>query len=893
MNFTLRCILVFCLFLFCQKNTLAQATLSADFQDTDLRQALQQLESGYDLSFSFADELVDGKRVTARFQNLPLEDAMSKLLTPVELGFEILEGNFILLKMGTPQIIEAPPPPPEFTICGTVTDDESGEALPGATAYVKGTPHGTSTDLDGGFSLRGSFSKNDILEIRYLGFETVNMPVGKLLDAPCGKFPLKISADLTLPDIIVSDFAMDMLQPGKQGSFSFKKQQIPTLPGWGEPDVMRMLQYIPGISSADESASRLNVRGGTPDQNLVMWDGIPIYHTGHFFGFSDAFNPYIVEEVNVWRGNFATEYGGRNSSVIDIRGRSEIVEEAEWGAGVNLLSAQAFVHFPLLRKKGKRMSVLAAFRRSYVQGIQSSTYQKVFAQVFQNGKITLQEQTSNDSDDYTWSPDVSFADLNVKMHWKGKKKRENAISLYVGADELDYIFSFDDSLYFSETFDRISAANFGISWRHSAEWWPRFRVKYRFSTSTYSNEAVFRWNEEIRERPFIYRSSSNNTMGDNQVQLHHIWEVGGSQTISFGYHGSVQNSTIVLSDTNAVSEMANFFIADTSNADLQTFYLQYHHDIGEKFSYSLGLRQNRFASKSLSYFEPRADFSWRPFGPDFSVNGSMGRYWQFVFQIVDFNDLGVSEPLWAVADDASQPQELWQWTLGFRHETSSLLFDVEAYLKESRNLTTLNLRVDRAQAQERPIAFDGQSTAKGVDILLRKRWRPYSIWFSYSLGKVEQRYPDLLDNRPYPARHDIRHQLNFVNMLSVRRWDLAANFHFRTGSPYSNPEVVQVPCDECTASDFTNALQFDDLNDERLPDIFRVDVSATYKFGQEKSKGQIGLAIYNLLDRTNFLDRNILLENPPFDQPQSEFERKELNRLAAGVTPNLFVRFEW
>lgn len=874
-----------------------RAQFSADFSDTPLRQVFEKWETEHGLSFSFDDAVVENRSVTCRFSDKNLGEALRLLLAPLDLDFEVLDGRDVIVSrrnLAEGRTTEnAPPPPRQYTICGTVTDGESGDGLGFATVYVHGTPHGTNSDADGGFSLRGNFAEGDTLEIRYLGFETFTLPVGKLLDAPCGKFALRMDADLNLPDIIVSDFAMDMLQPTRQGSFQFEKQNIPTLPGWGEPDVMRMLQFIPGISSAEESASRLNIRGGTPDQNLVLFDGIPVYHTGHFFGFTDAFNPYIVESVEVWRGNFGSEFGGRNSSVIDIRSRSETVEKAEFGAGVNLLSAQGFGHLPLGKKWGKRMSVLGAFRSSYVQGIQSGTYQKVFAQVFQNGKITLQKEASQESEFITWSPDVEFFDLNLKLHWKGKKKRENALSIYSSGDILNYTYTYDDSLNFTSTFDHISAVNFGMSWRHSAEWWPRFRVKYRIAVSSFSNDAIFSWNEGERDRDFIERSVSSNSLDDQQIQLHHIWEAGEGQTVSFGYHGSILESQIVLSDTNSVDGTANIFIANTSRADLQTLYLEYRNERNDKFHFSLGLRQNRYASKSLSFAEPRADFSWRPCGQKFSVNGSAGRYWQFLFQIVDFSELGVSEPLWAVAENADRPQELWQWTLGLRYETKSLLFDMEGYVKQSRNLTSLNLRTDLGL--DRPTVFDGEATATGLDVLLRKRWRPYSIWFSYSLGEVEQKYPELLDGRPYPARHDIRHRMNLVHMFSLRKWELAANLHFRTGSPYSRPTVTQVSCAECLEG-FTNALQFDDLNGERLPNIYRLDVSATYKFGEaekSKSRGQLGLAIYNLLDRTNLLDKNILLENPPPNLPQAGYELRELNRLAAGVTPNLFVRVEW
>ncbi len=264
-----------------------------------------------------------------------------------------------------------------------------------------------------------------------------------------------------------------------------------------------------------------------------------------------------------------------------------------------------------------------------------------------------------------------------------------------------------------------------------------------------------------------------------------------------------------------------------------------------------------------------------------------GRYWQFVFQIVDENDLGVSEPQWALSDELIPAQELWQWTLGASYETKTLLIDADIYLKNNHNLTSLNLRVDRGF--ERPWSFDGKSTASGFDFLLRKRWRNYSLWLSYATGQVEQQFPELNDSLPYPARHDIRQRLNFVNTYSLPHWDFSFNVNLRSGTPYSRAEVVL--CEDCDPQN-KYALSYPRLNAERLPGAARLDLGATYKFERRKMKGKIGMSIYNLLNRRNLLDKDFLLENTPEDT-ENPWKLQELNRLAAGVTPNLFFLFLW
>ncbi len=875
-----------------------QPTLSANFRNTDLRSAIAFLEKNYAVSFSYDDEAIEVVQVTASFRNFELPDAMKRLLQGTGLDFEIVDNQYILIKkLDTPS---QPTPPisqfPNFSIslCGTILDAETNEPLPGATAFIKNTPVGTTTEADGKFKLEGDFSKDDSLIISYLGYKQQAHLVRPLLVKPCQDYRLQLDV-LTIPDVLISDFATDMIKLADEGGFHFDKQKMPTLPGWGEPDVLRSLQLLPGISAADESGSRLNVRGGTPDQNLILLDGIPIYHTGHFFGLYDAFNPFVVDGVDVWRGNFGAQYGSRNSCVIDITSKQGYGTKARGGIGMNLLSFQGYLDVPLQKE---RVSLLFAFRRSYIDGLQSTAYKNFFNQIFQNGKIALQEKAVNDSKFVTWNPTINFGDANLKLRWKGKKTRENAISLYSTNDRLDYRFAYDDSTYFTETEDIIAASNFGMSWQHSADWSPVFKIKYNAALSAYENDYTFIWNEEDRQRPFIYRYTTNNSMTEFNLNLHHDWQVSGQHRMSFGYQLKAQEAALVFRDTNAVSLVGNLWANDTVRTGLHTFYAEFAYQATKKLDFTLGVRENHFPARGLYYSEPRASFNWFPFGKkvdgdsgNLRIKGGLGRYWQFVFQIIDFGDLGVGEPLWALSDDFIPAQELWQTTFGLSVENKTTLLDMEFYHKKSRNLTSRNLRLENSF--DRGWNFNGESTATGFDFLLRKRWQGFSTWLAYSLGEVEMQFPELNGGQPFPARHDIRHRVNWVNTLSWKKWEFAANLNLRSGTPYSIPSVVQVPCPDCSTDSLTYSLRFDRLNTARLPGSVRLDLSATWKWKKNRSHGKAGLAIYNFLNRRNLLDKDYLLETPALDQPQTSYNLKELYRLSAGATPSVFWMVEW
>lgn len=278
------CLLLFLATLFtCQPSLDAQnlPVLSGNFQSVPLREVFRQWEQQYPVSFSYDDALLTTVTVTAHIQEVPLDKALQQILRHTDLAFEIIDNQYILILQNPGRNETYTPPPPDHTLCGTIVDNESGEKLTGATAYVKNTPHGITTNEQGYFLLKGPFRPADTLMISYLGYNPLSLPVGSLLNRPCQDFRLGFSTQW-IPELVVREFAMDMIGVGEQGTITFDKERIPTLPGWGEPDVMRMLQLLPGIGSSDESAAGLNVRGGTPDQNLLLWEGIPVYHTGHF-----------------------------------------------------------------------------------------------------------------------------------------------------------------------------------------------------------------------------------------------------------------------------------------------------------------------------------------------------------------------------------------------------------------------------------------------------------------------------------------------------------------------------------------------------------------------------------------------------------------------------------
>lgn len=860
----------------------------ARFNDVPLERALAFFEEKYGLSFSYDPAVVAPLRVTVQFTEGKLERALTRLLAGLPLSFEILKGGYVLLQPATQEPITeaAPPPPPPQQICGRVLDDDNGEPLPGAVAYILHSNKGTSTTPDGNFLLEGHFKTTDTLRISFLGYQPISIAAAQLIDQPCGEWRMKMAVQ-NIPSIVVREFSMDVVVAKSNGSLSLRNDKLPTLPGWGEPDVLRSLQYLPGISSAEGAASRLNVRGGTPDQNLILWEGIPVYHAGHFFGLYDVFNPFIVKNVEVWRGNFSACYGGRNSAVIDIDSSPELGSRSHVGAGFNLLHLNAFWEKPL---KKERSTLLVALRSSYVNFIKSTSYSNAVNSVFQNGRITLQESYRNQSEFVRWIPSFSYGDFNLALRWKGRRGADNQLSLLSGRDQFDYLFSYDDGNELAASHDYLSTGNWGISWQHTSQWAPHFDVNYTVSASTYENKYFFEWNNQ-RDLPYTYKWITENYMADVQTRFNHNWQVTPKHRLSFGYQMTAQQANLFYADTNTLQANRQVYLDDTSKQVLHTFYEEFLYRPSEKWELTFGMRQNLLPERGHLYTEPRLSFKWQPIGQHFTVKGGVGRYWQFVFQIQEFGDLGVGEPLWAVASREIPAQQLWQWNLGASWQTPSLLIDFDFYLRKNRNLTSLNLELDNGV--ERPWVFDGQSNASGLDVLLRKRWPGYSLWLAGSVGKVSQRFSSLNNGQTFPAPHDIRLNLDLIHMFKWQRFDLSLNLHFNTGRPYSQPIAEQVPCPSCTASPYTWELHYPTLNQRRLPASMRFDVGSSFRFQGRRMKGKAGLAIHNLLNNRQVLDRDFVIETPPTHEPQDNYHIQILTRRANGAIPNLFVQFEW
>ncbi|MEL7123844.1 MAG: carboxypeptidase-like regulatory domain-containing protein, partial [Bacteroidota bacterium] len=408
-----------------------------------LHLVLLDLKINERLNFQYEKSELEGIRISKSVTRMPLSEAMKELLAGTGLTFEIKPPNQIkvfkadIQEQTKVEVSVHQPQAFDITVSGIVKDAQTGETLPFANVSIFGTVSGSETNVDGYFTLFNVPTDTTILKVSYIGYSSQffrlepDMNFENLLIklSPGGEF---------LQEVVVEANRQEQLIKVSSGvsKIAVAPAQLTSLPSIGEKDIFRSLQLLPGVSGSNESSSGLFVRGGTPDQNLVLFDGFTVYHVDHLFGFFSAFNSNAIKDVQLYKGGFEAKYGGRLSSVVDITGKDGNSEQVNTGVGISPLSVNGFFEAPFAGGKG---TVLLTGRRSF----QSSFYNNLLE--FSDGDAdtgTNEGETETQQTPFArrgqanTEPNSWFYDLNGKATFR-LEKDIFSLSFYGGKDNLD------------------------------------------------------------------------------------------------------------------------------------------------------------------------------------------------------------------------------------------------------------------------------------------------------------------------------------------------------------------------------------------------------------------------------------------------------------------------
>lgn len=879
----------------------SNARISLEVKDQPLADVLESLESSHGIICSFDISLIYPHRVSVRLKDVSLDKCMKALLQDKKLDYQVFEKNHIIIVSTSSPEDELLPKsvsqnnkrPNVRSIRGQVLAGDIDEVLELATVQVKGKSQGINTDRKGNFHFNFSASSKDSIEFSYVGYASYVVAVSDLNYAR----PLQIElypASHSLEGITIERGSeQSVAVSNTDGSISINPGKTGLLGGLGESDVFRVIQLMPGVSSTGESSSGLNIRGGTPDQNLILFDGMTVYQAGHFFGLLSIFNSDAIQGVVLHRSAMDAKYGGRASGVIEVTGKPLQIDEPKVGAGINLLNASAFAEIPLLKGKG---ALLIAGRRSYSELGESGLTKSLFNNVSQQGLINYARNLNASEVEYDANPTFAYSDFNVKFTYRPSKRDLLTLSHYQASDQLNYDFTQYAVNEFPSNYsttDYLNLKNSGTSLGWKRQWQDNYYSRFSLSYSTYKNNYRFEDHaQDTSKQESSFKEHIDNDLHDVSLRFDNTWEIDKKQTFEFGLQNnfvSVKNHQLInstfLGETEKTIERDSTILRASN---ILSLYGQYRFQINKKLAIQNGLRYSAYNKLVHSYLEPRISVYFTP-NKHWKFKAAVGRHHQFVNRIEASNPFRTGQEFWTLSDGDILPVlRSDEALLGASFETENFLLDVEVYQKNQRGLSMYDMSYDPVFKEQfnDTLHTYGNGNIRGLDVLVQKKIGNYTGWVSYTLANILYQFDGLNQGEPFAANHDIRHQVKWVNMLKVDNWEFSATLQYATGSPYTSVlDYDRIPLPSgLTLFD----IDYSKLNEARLPDFQRVDISGSYKWKIGRLKIKTGASVLNVLNHYNVLDRRYSALQP--EGGHSAPQLISVDKTMLGISPNFFLQ---
>ncbi|MEE9371797.1 MAG: TonB-dependent receptor [Saprospiraceae bacterium] len=746
----------------------------------------------------------------------------------------------------------------QYTITGKIIEKGTGEPMSFAAVSVANTSKGTQSNLDGFFTLFGVPSDTSTLLVSYVGYGLTSYILSKKIVAT--KIIIEIEALSTnLSEFVVSGKNYKVLQANSGVSVStISTKQLALLPSIGEVDIFRSLQLLPGISSTNQSSAGLYVRGGTPDQNLVLLDGFTVYKVDHFFGFFSAFNAKAVKDVKIYKGAFPAKYGGRLSSVVELNLKTGSFKKFGSSVGFNLFAMNVFVEAPI----HKKIAIMLAGRRSHNGIINSGLFKELrnnllgdneFSDVEQNDIVKIQE----------FDPDFNFYDFNGKISYQPSDKDVLTLSYYGGKDFLDESRDLnadiptgrdesENRLLSIDIQSKTDWGNSGTSLKWSRQWNSTIYTKFIAAKSSYFSQ----YNRDaslsltIPGQDSLIAGGTLKTFEDNKVddltiRLDLEWKPNAEHTIEAGFNYINTDIDYInfRDDTIKVLERRE-------NSDYKAVYISDTWKLHDKITITPGLRLSYYDFTDQLLLSSRFSAQYQ-FNKNIKFKLAYGKFYQYVKRIINENISEGSRDFWLLADGPQVPVGSAQHYIGgISYETNGWLFDVEGYYKDLKGLSEFTLRFRTAGTLDpEELFFQGNGIAKGVELLVQKKSGRYTGWMAYTLGTIRNTFDGFNDGVSFPALHDQLHELKFVLSADIDQWTVSSTFIYGSGKPFSEPSgKYNVELLDGRSLSF---IGVGNKNGSRIAPYSRMDVSAHYKMTAGNFLLDFGFSIFNLYNRRN------------------------------------------
>ncbi len=858
-------------------------------EKTALPQVIKDIEQTYGLKFSFNPRALSQYEFQGKLNADRPEELIDQLLTGLPLKHK-KAGQVMLIIPDPKKQSEIP------KIKGRVVDGVNGQPL--AFALVNSSTNtGTLSNQEGAFQIIPSRDSLEIT-IRHIGYKPRTLKLG----ADPRNIAIRLEPDpQVLPDFILDGSIKDR-EAHEISQFTINPSQINSLPTLGEPDLFKSLQLLPGIQATDESSSGMIVRGSTADQNLVLMDGFTLYHLDHFLGIFSTFNPNTINQVDLYKGGFSAQYGGRISSVLDARGKDAGREGVHGGVGLSVTSVNGFLETPI----AKNLNWLVGGRFS--QNLIASAF---YDQFLDDNRVDILQSLEPGvaPKDVELDPSFGFYDFTSKLRLDLNDRSYIDFNVYLSED--DYLGVFDEEETFAAfTYrDEATWSNLGTS----LVWSQQFNDQYQSQLSV-SGSGYDSYSQSLQGGEFLdFNLDSLTEEIFDELTEEELALLGDSVAYEFGLEkeNSITDFSMNWKNDIYLNDFSSF-VGGVSlslyEADYTLTYIDDEDEFPDSFSQDaglwslfgefvlnpgkwegrLGLRYNEFELASRRDLEPRLAVKYF-INDRLQLKASWSKHHQYVNRI-SVSPFGNSDQFyWVLSEDEGFPVlEANHLIGGLEWQRGNWVVDTEGYYKVSSGITESEFVLFRRDINfEEESDLIGKNFSSGIDAFIKYREDRFSSWLSYSLSYSQNQIPAILDNDRYWSAVDQRHEINQVNMFKLGKWEFSSVFIFGSGKPYT-------PAPEDFDIEDPLLFDVDRINTERLPTYHRLDLGAKYTTDFGKGQLETGITLFNVYNRKNIKSRTFTAI-PDFDVERDEelFEATPVNIRLLGLTPNIFVNLRF
>jgi len=797
------------------------ATAQSNNARTNLNSYLRILERSYGVSFSYNPKLLSGLSLEIPEDSLSLEESFHTISLEVPVDFEKLEDDLWLVV------------PRRSDISFFVADEETRQLVPIIHVTVNGQKQFYLLPKDTLYKLKDAFP-TDSIQIKSRFYLEQKTTAATLLE---NGFVFLRPDTIYLDEVSITAFMTTGIDANLANqNLEIDLKNLALLTGETDGDILQTLKNIPGIRTPDGKPGSFNIRGSTFDQNLISFDDIPIYHTGHFFGTFSPYNPGIVEKITVQRGTLPARFGGRVGGMVAIQTKDEVPDSAQFGISANTVFSSAKMSLPLVPKK---LGLHLSGRSNYPTNYLSPKLQAYSNLNFQGSQIDPDkiDGTNQKLDLFK----VRFQDFNGKLVYDINQRNKASISFIDIINHFGYDFKSSNINLLDN--QRVVLNNWGLS----GKWQSQLTKKLSLNTGlTTSSINILEKNKTIDSDTVKRDDLANNQIRDYRIFTDGTLKFNTKTTLAFGY--KLVSYEVKYEERNALKDSVK---TRNQQANVHSAYLSLQKDFGDRLVTNFGLHSDYYTLLDQFYLDPRVSLSYRV-SDRFYLKSSAGRAHQYLKQEFknDFNDFRTANNFWFLSDRNRPVLTGLQVMTGATYDLPGWLFDLEVYSKKTTGISNP--------------AQTGNLLSHGVDLFVKRRWNRMETWIGYSYSNVQTDF-----GQKQVAYFNQSHSINLMHLIHWNQWQVAASWQFTSGMPVIIPSSTE---------------QLSISYSGHFPLQHQLDLSMTYSFPEHPKgyRGVIGLSILNLYNHQNII--NIFQQNPQGKAPY---------RYTVGFAPNLQVGFNF